>query len=342
MTRADPGGDTASRLALASEQFSILAHELAIVVQAGNGNREAAVFESPALPDAFGRILNSVSSRLSSQSLALAEIAFAAAEDSVAASGDPRAERSAAALGRAARVVEPVFEIAGELAAHLLTCYRSTRCLGRTFESASLTCLDEPIQRLLNQNAQLATGAGVAISPGVLADEHLWLQWWVNARGTSTQLLPQLKPEQAQFYDYTEAVWFAEPARELSPHLAPPHFDAGGTDQFMVTATVPVVVDDAMIGLACAELTLERVDELVGPALAALPAPAALITPDMVVVASAHPDLPAGNKVPAELLERGRDLGHASFVEPTPGVTLARSPTLAWWLLTDWRGVAPR
>jgi hypothetical protein len=327
MTRRSSEDSTAARLATASEALSILAHELSIAVHA-----------SPqAASDAIASILTSVSERLSSQALAIAEIVFVVAEDAVSVSGDPRAERSAATLGRVGRVVEPVFEMAEELAGHLLTSYRTAQHEGRPFASADLAGLDDPIRRLLDENQHLATGAGVAIAPGLLSDKRLWMQWWMHADGKAIQLLPQLDSDHPRFYDYTKAVWFAEPAQELAPHLAPPHFDEGGTDAFMITATVPTLADRKMIGLACAEMTLERLGQLLTPALAALSVPAALITPDSRVVASTHPRMRPGEPVPGDLLGYVDAHMAATFGEPVEGLTIARSPALAWWLVADWR-----
>jgi len=264
-----------------------------------------AVAETP--PETAGAvagILTSVSERLSRQALAIAEIVFVVAE---------------------------------ELAGHLLTRYRRACHAGRSFTSADLAALDEPIQRLLEDNEPLATGAGVAVTPDILADRHLWMQWWVRDGGRATQLLPQLDPGRPRYYDYTKAVWFAEPARDLVPHLAPPHFDEGGTDTFMITATIPTLAGSRMIGLACAEMTLERLAQLVTPALAALSVPAALITPDSWVAASTHPRLRSGELVPGGLLGQSRAGEPALFSEPVPGVTVARSPALAWRLVADWR-----
>ena len=128
-----------------------------------------------------------------------------------------------------------------------------------------------------------------------------------------------------------------EPVFEMAEELAPPHFDEGGTDTFMITATVPTLAEGQMIGLACAELTLERLAQLVTPALAALPVPAALITPDRWVAASTHPRLRPGEPVPDDLLGPPGAHGPALFSEPVEGVTIARSPALAWWLAADWR-----
>jgi hypothetical protein len=130
-------------------------------------------------------------------------------------------------------------------------------------------------------------------------------------------------------------VWFSEPATDLAPHLAPPHFDDGGTGTWMVTATVPVVVRDTFIGLACAELTLDRIGALVEPALRAMPAPAALVSPEGLVVAGTHPDMPPGSTVRGVDWQQAAQDG-AAFAEPSPGLTVARSPALAWRIVADW------
>jgi hypothetical protein len=317
-----PDRSTPARLAKASERLSILAHELQIAVSETSD------------PGTHVDMLAEISGRLSSQVLDLAEITFAVAEDVVSLSGDPRAERSAAALGRVSRIIEPVFETASEVAAHLVICAEQAVRAQESLTALHLSSLDSPITELLAANRNLITGAGVAAAPNALGDEELWMQWWVQGPFGPIQLRPQLDPSAAHFYDYPSAVWFSESARDLAPHLAPPHFDDGGTDTWMVTATVPVVVRDRLIGLACAELTLKRIGALVAPALQAMPAPAALVSPEGLVVASTHPrmvpGLPASDDHWVEL--------HATapFTELSPDITIARSPTLPWRLVADW------
>lgn len=318
-----PDHSSSARLAKASERLNILANELHIAVSEASGT-------GPNLD-----MLSGLSTRLSSQALDLAEITFAVAEDAVSVSGDPRAERSAAALGRVARIIEPVFEVASELAAHLVLSAEKAARAERPLTTADMSALDAPIARLLLENQHLITGAGVATAPRALADVELYMQWWVHGPNAPVQLVPQLDPRGAEFYDYPSAVWFSESARDLAPHLAPPHFDDGGTDTWMVTATIPVVVRDQFIGLACAELTLERIGALVAPALRAIPAPAALLSPEGLVVASTHPDMQPG--ATARIVHWERPGHHAaSFAELSPGLTVARSPALAWRVVVDW------
>jgi hypothetical protein len=333
---------TASRLARASEELSILGHELTAAT--AELHRELSLQPKPtgrgSGVEAVASTLDSTSDRLRMQALAIAEIVYAIAEDEIAASGDPRAERCAAALGRVARVVEPIFEIAEELAGRLLASYRLARALNRRLESADLRALDVPIQELLGEHEAIATGAGVAMSPGLLRDKRYWMQWWLRDRGGCTQLHLQLDPDQPDFYDYESSAWYVDPAGELVPHLAPPHFDAGGVNDYMITATVPTMDADGMIGLGCAEMTLSRLGALVSPALQALGAPATLVTPDLLVAATTAPGLSPGHPMAGPLAALSSEDLDAAFTKIRPGITVTRSAALAWWLIVDWTASA--
>jgi len=317
-----PDYSTSARLAKASERLNILAHELQIaVLDASAAGTDVA-------------LLTGVSDRLGAQALDLAELNFAVAEDTVSSSGGTRADRSAAALGRVSRIVEPVFEVASEIAAHLVICAEKAARLQVSLTVDHLSAMDRVLTRLVVEQQQLITGAGVAMAPNTLTDAELWMQWWVHEPSGPVQLRPQLDPGTPGYYNYPSAVWFSQTAQDLAPHLAPPHFDDGGTDAWMVTATVPVIVQGRLLGLACAELTLERMNSLVTPALLAIPAPAALVSPEGLVVASTHPDLLPG--ATADHLHGLLTKQTAAFTEVAPSLTIARSPALCWRLVADW------
>jgi hypothetical protein len=118
-------------------------------------------------------------------------------------------------------------------AAHLVICAEKAARTQETLTAAHLSALDAVITRILGENHHLITGAGVATAPRALTDKELWMQWWVPKPGGPVQLVPQLDPTAAGLYDYPSAIWFSESARDLEPHLAPPHFDDGGTDTWM-------------------------------------------------------------------------------------------------------------
>jgi hypothetical protein len=329
-----------ARLTHTAEQLSILGHELAAATAAVWN--ELTPEPQPELDPAaaIATILQSTSDRMHEHVLSLIEIAYAQNEESIAASGDPRAERCAVALGRISRSLEPVFELAQELAGHLRAAHSVGIAHNRSLSSDDLTPLDAPIRELLS-NTPMATGAGIAIAPGLLEDRELWMQWWVNSADEPTRLTFEFAPDRPRFYDYPTAVWYRDAARELTSQLADPHFDAGGTDRYMVTATTPAVVNSTYLGLGCAELTLEHLAQIVRPALAALGAPAALITPSGLVAASTDPGLIPSEPAPATLMAELSEAPREPFIQLGPGTTVARSSVIPWVLICTWPSAEP-
>lgn len=336
MLELDDQDSTVSRITRATEELSILAHELAAATSAVAD--QVSGYPRPARDSAaaIATSLQATSHRMRSQILSLIEIAYAQNEESIAQSRDPRAERCAAALGRITRILEPVFELGQELAGRLRALHTVVQAQGRSLTSGDLQVLDRPICDLL-ADAPMATGAGVAVAPGLLADCHLWMQWWISTRARPAQLHFQFEPGHPRYYDYRKAVWYREAAQDRVSHLAPPHFDEGGTDRYMITAAVPALIEELFLGLGCGEVTLEHLDGLVRPALQALQVPAALITPDGLVAASTDEELAPAAHVPAPLAARIAGSRPAAFVELSPDQTIARSNALSWDLLARWR-----
>ena len=108
----------------------------------------------------------------------------------------------------------------------------------------------------------------------------------------------------------------------------------------MITATVPTMDAEGMIGLGCAEMTLSRLAALVSPALQALGAPATLATPDLLVAATTAPGLSPGHPIAGPLASLSSEDLDAAFTEISPGITVTRSAALAWWLIVDWNASA--
>jgi hypothetical protein len=283
---------------------------------------------------AVASMLASTAERARSQALGLTELSYAVSEDAISAVDDPRAERCAATLGRIARLIEPVYELAEELAGTLLATHRLLQAQGRQLEAADLGQLGPTIRRALVDTGEPAFGAGVATAPGLLADRALWMEWWTQTSQGPARLEVQLEPDQPGFYDYRTAMWYVEAAADVAPHLVRPHFDQGGTNDHMITVSVPIIADGAFIALAGAEMTLTQLGDLTRPALRGVGVPAALVTPDGALVCGEGLDEARVKQLWGAV--EGMRKPEASFTEPSPGVTLTRSASLPWWLLADW------
>ena len=67
-------------------------------------------------------------------------------------------------------------------------------------------------------------------------------------------------------YDYHEQKqdWYYGAKISRAFHVTDPYFDEGGSDINMVSLTVPVFVEDYFVGVAGADLALDRVEKIVG------------------------------------------------------------------------------
>ena len=102
------------------------------------------------------------------------------------------------------------------------------------------------------------------------------------------------------FFDYTTAEWFMTPSQTAARHVAGPYVDYACTNEYALTAVVPVHLDGRLVGLAAADVPVARLERQVLPALQALAQPMALVNSAGRVVAAASPHL-----FPGLLLPRG-------------------------------------
>lgn len=112
----------------------------------------------------------------------------------------------------------------------------------------------------LHSGAGLLRGVGVALSPGLLMDARLWIDWWViDNAGRVQATVFDFDADSLDYYDYTTAEWYLAPSRGEDRSLVGPYVDFSGLNDYIVTATTPVSVDGRFVGVAGADL---RVDEI--------------------------------------------------------------------------------
>ena len=151
-----------------------------------------------------------------------------------------------------------------------------------------LEALRPTIFALLAGHRGLVTGAGVIVTPEVLADAPRWLEWWyTGARDAPEALRVNLDPEAPDFYDYTTADWYATPEETGQPRMSGPYVDYACTNEYAITMAVPVrTPDGTMLGVAAADVTVASLEKLIVPELIARGRPAALTSADGRVIAS--------------------------------------------------------
>jgi hypothetical protein len=170
------------------------------------------------------------------------------------------------------------------------------------------SALDELVEALvvpeLEQEDALIIGAGFVAAPGFLTDAHWHLAWWLghsntfglgSAEPSIRRLTATEDPESENFRDYTALEWWRAPARTRSPHITGPYVDYLCTDDYTLTLTVPVAYENAMIGVAGADIYVNDIERLLLPFVRAIDASATIVNASGRVVVSTDPHRPTGS-----------------------------------------------
>ena len=195
------------------------------------------------------------------------------------------AERAAAVVES---VVERVFRSVTAVRDQALECHHAARARGERLCGRDIIGLRGPLTDLLRREDEIAVGMGVIVSPGLLADRPLCMEWWQSEpEGHQPRWLEvDLNPHSVGFYDYAAAEWFVVPRRTGRRHVVGPYVDVHGTDRYLLTLTAPVVADDEFLGVAGADVPVARFETLVLQELGRLAADVVVVNPEGRVVLS--------------------------------------------------------
>jgi hypothetical protein len=190
--------------------------------------------------------------------------------------------------------------------------------------SAALMPLRDVADAVLDDAAEVY-GAGVVVTPGVLADEERFLQWRQRQPdGSLDDLLLEVDARGDDPYDYPEMEWFRVPATEGRRMVSGPYFDYLGNERYTLTYAVPVLVSGAFVGIAGCDVIIAQLERSLLPVLRQIPARAALLNHERRVVTANAPSLVTGERVALEELEAGQrfpvtaDQGWSLVVLPWP------------------------
>jgi len=313
--------DGTARAEAAGDSFAAIRAEVEILSATIGGvastsaaqARSARAVADDALAVAAGATATADSARaLAARAASVDATATTLGAATVAAAGAPEAAAALEAIGAA---LHPVFDVPREHAGRLIALVHERRAVAGQIVRADLAALDEAMCANLTRFAREVHGATVTVAPGLLADDELWMQWWVQGGLQGVRpLVPEFDPSRPDFYDYRLFDWFTVPVARGRTWLSDPYFDEGGADADIVTISVPATLDRALIGVATADLDLPAVAALCEPALRALGTSAAVVGDGGRVVATS-------------------DRARFPLGQPVEGVSdVWRSPALDWAL----------
>ena len=200
---------------------------------------------------------------------------------------------------------------------------------GRQPASKDLALLRPAIDAQLLATGAFGCGGGVIVEPGGLADREMHLEWWYLTDGDKTlPLRPNFDRRRENFYDYTNMPWYARPRDSRNSSVEGPYVDLYGTNMYVLTFTMPIIVDDRFIGVAGLDLSLHNVEKMLIRSLMCLANEAVLISTEGRIIASNTANWMVGDLVP-KLLDPAPMKGvRLVLEEPEAGWSLIKLPGL--------------
>lgn len=132
----------------------------------------------------------------------------------------------------------------------------------RPVSAVALNQVVEPLARTA-LTSHPVVGAGFVVNPGALTDRELHLAWWQGDDPADPDLLAERGvPLGHHVFDYTRHEWFRTPLATGTRHVTGPYVDYVCTDEYVLTATLPVLVDGVVAGVAGADTRLETFEQL--------------------------------------------------------------------------------
>lgn len=188
---------------------------------------------------------------------------------------------------------------------------------------AGLSVLDDYLVAALAADAA-ATGIGIVLGPGTLADRERWIHWFWRPPGRPAERLRvNLDPVSCDGYDYTMTEWYRRGREAGTASLTGPYVDYVCSNEYVVTLTVPIGEGADFVGLAGLDVRVAHLEELLLPGMLGLGATVVVVTAEGRVVSSSSALFPPGTTV------AGRDLAVTSLRERTE----ANRPNLPWRVL---------
>src|SRR5215813_12507135 len=229
-------------------------------------------------------------------------------------------------LGDVVRDLERIFDALDTLGERTRAVVAGSSSVGVPLQRNDLAPLQQVIFDILATHRDLVAGSGLITAPDLLRDTPRWLEWWwTTSAGTPEALRVNLDPTAPDFFDYTTADWYATPERTLTRQAAGPYVDYACTGEYAITLSVPILLDERLVGMAAADVLVSSIERRVLPALMSITHPVVLANVDGRVIASNSPQWTPGLRVPIN--------GRTSAVAPGHDGDGVMSPLRAWVLV---------
>ena len=192
---------------------------------------------------------------------------------------------------------------------HELDGWRAT--IAAAGPSARVAELDSLVEGLvvpaLARPNPLLIGAGFIAAPQYVHGQDVHFAWWLGPLESNpllgTTSVPTKLDLSARVYteylrDFRVLEWFQVPESTHQTHITGPYVDHLCTCDYILTLTMPVRVDDEMVGVAGADIYVKRLERELLPVFLALDEPVVLLSEVGRVVVSTEPTMVVGDILP--------------------------------------------
>lgn len=226
----------------------------------------------------------------------------------------PAAEAASRLAGALSAILLPVYERLERVAA---TVAATARPPGEWTE-ADLGPVQDRIVELIAEDDALV-GMGFVPAPLVMAGQERAMMWWQRNDGRTSRLKLNFDRTSIDVYDYVEMEWYAQPASGQARVAMGPYVDYSGSELYIVTTAVPVLVEGRFVGVAGADLLFGELERRLLDVLRKQPFEAVVVNGERRVIAANSPRWVLGTRLASALEVDGAAQGAVVVaVEPLP------------------------
>lgn len=230
-------------------------------------------------------------------------------------SNGPNRSEIGAVTAAVSEVLEPTFGRIEQIAASVVA---SHPIRGGRWQEGDLGRVQRMVLELIAEDDMLV-GMGFVAAPGAVSDRERFMLWWQRDDGRTSRLKLNFDRSSIDVYDYVEMDWYRLPAQGRVRMTMGPYIDYSGSELYIVTATVPVVVGDRFVGVAGADLLFADLEARLVNAMRATTNEAVIVNSERRVVAANSPRWAPGVRLPAPPTPGGDLTGvPCQTVDPVP------------------------
>ncbi|MCO4878253.1 cache domain-containing protein [Paraburkholderia caribensis] len=203
------------------------------------------------------------------------------------------------ALAKLARKTSQVFDDTFQQLDQLASVYcqeaRSALDKGLSLTAEDFARAKSRMIRTLSSSDPVVSTMGILVDSDVIKGLPYWLDCIErDPDGAIHAAHNESLPWRESFYEYLTADWMSVPRSEHVKYVAGPYVDL---DRYLISLSVPILVDDDFLGVVVADIRLDDFERMLAPLLSKANFDCAVLNADNRVLVSNSASFPVGELV---------------------------------------------